>query len=116
MIFYLTSFTIVTQKFATSAQDYLRLVVSDHDHEIRKMRLLLDFEAPISYPSVIRENAAFAESSKDEPTKRIDSGVFHLILILRLLDISMFHEGKGNEGTLVKIPKRLQNPIDLMAS
>jgi hypothetical protein len=80
------------------------------------MRFLLGFNAPITHPSIVRENAAFDEMHGEEPAKRADSGVFHLILILRLLDISLFHEGKGGEGNVVKIPKRLETPIQLMAS
>lgn len=107
---------IAAQKFATAAEGYLRLIVSDHDYEIRNMRFLLGFNAPISHPSVVRENAAFAESHRNEPTKRAESGVFHLILILRVLDISLFYEGKGGEGNVLKIPKRLETPVQLTAS
>ena len=80
------------------------------------MRFLLGFDAHKTQPSIIRENAAFAEGHGDEPMNRANHGVFHLILILRVLDISLFHEGKGGEENVMKIPKRLETPIHLMAS
>lgn len=80
------------------------------------MRFLLGFETPLYHASVIRETTALGEGNRDEPTKKTDNGVFHLILILRLLDISMFYENRGHERNLVKIPKKLEGPISLTAS
>lgn len=107
---------IVAQKFATAAEDHLQHIVSDHDLGTRKMRLILGLNNPISHPSVVRENAILAEGNADESTIKAERGVFHLILILRVLDISLFHEGEGGEANVTKIPKCLEAPIQLMAS
>ena len=51
-------------------------------------------------------------------TKRTEGGLFHLILVLRVIDIAMFYGGKGVSASPLKIHKCLTSKAssELLAS
>jgi hypothetical protein len=106
--------TTNSQKFADAAQDYVRLIFTDYDQDILKLRFYLAFDTAVVNSDVI---TASNESRDVEPGRKTDKGLFHLILVLRLIDITMFHETNGAGGGVnaVKFPKRLslKNATDL---
>ena len=109
--------TTNSQKFSEAAQDYVRLIFTDYDQDIIKLRFFLAFDtAEVNSNVIVSSN----ESKDIEPSRKTDKGLFHLILVLRLLDITMFHETNGARASAntVKIPKQLtlKNTTDLMAS
>ena len=108
----------VSQFFAKAAQDHVQSIFSNYDQETRKLRCQLQMEATVLYPSSLRERCALTTDSGDEPTKKTASGLFHLILVLRLLDFTLFHENNRGGGNVVKVPKHLslKSCTDLSAS
>jgi hypothetical protein len=95
----------------------MRLIFTDYDHDIITLRFYLAFDAAGINSDVI---AASNEIRDVEPGRKTEKGLFHLILALRLLDITMFHETNGAGGGVndVKIPKQLtlKNATDITAS
>jgi hypothetical protein len=82
------------------------------------MRYQLQIETTPVYFSSLREKGMLITDSGNEPTKKTDSGLFHLILVLRVLDFTLFHEGNWGGGNSIKIPKHLNSKscTDLSAS
>ena len=95
----------------------MRLTFTDYNQDIINLRFFLAFDdAGVNSDVITTSN----ESRDIEPSRKTAKGLFHLILVLRLLDITMFHETNGARGGVnaVKIPKQLtlKNATDLMAS
>ena len=101
-----------------AAQEYIRIIFSEYDQDIRQMRVHLRLDLTGAEPSGVCGNVNLNESDVGEPTRKTEGGLFHLILILRLIDITMFYEANASGGNPVKIPKSLtwKTSTELLAS
>jgi hypothetical protein len=94
----------------------VQLILTDYDQDIIKLRVYLAFDTGVNSDVIALSN----ESRDVEPGRKADKGLFHLVLVLRLIDITVFHEtnGAGASVNTVKIPKRLtlKNATDLTVS
>ncbi|KIM40847.1 hypothetical protein M413DRAFT_27977 [Hebeloma cylindrosporum] len=98
-------------KFASAAEEFVRSTLSQHDYDNIRMRSLLRFDSPTSQPDDFGESTICSGDATEESRSKAHNGLFHMIMVLRLLDISAFYEGTKRERNIVRSTKRLEGSL-----